>query len=58
MTKLDLRKAIGVSIATLAKASMNESVSMDTLLRICKVLDCNVGDIMDVVKEDDNGARG
>lgn len=48
MTKMDLREAIGVSTATLAKMSKDESVSMDVLLRICKVLDCNIGDIMDV----------
>ena len=48
MTKMNLREAIGVSTATLAKMSKDESVSMDVLLRICKVLDCNIGDIMDV----------
>ena len=48
MTKMDLREAIGVSTATLAKMSKDEPVSMDVLLRICKVLDCNIGDIMDV----------
>ena len=35
----------------LAKMSKNEVVSMDVMLRICKVLDCNVGDIMDATKE-------
>lgn len=48
MTKMDLRKVIGVSTATLAKMSKDESVSMDVLLRICKSLDCDRGDIMDV----------
>lgn len=30
----------------------NETVSMDVLLKICKLLDCNVGDIMDVINEE------
>lgn len=51
MTKMDLREAIGVSTATLARMSKDESVSMDVLLRICKVLNCNIGDIVDVIPE-------
>ena len=47
MTKTELRLQTDMSTATLAKMSKNEVVSMDVMLRICKVLDCNVGDIMD-----------
>ena len=47
MTKTELRLQTDMSTATLAKMSKNEVVSMDIMLRICKVLDCNVGDIMD-----------
>ena len=32
--------------------SKNEIVSMDILLRICRVLECNVGDIIDVINSD------
>ena len=51
MTKTELRLKTDMSTATLAKMSKNETVSMDVMLRICKVLDCNVGDIMDATKE-------
>ena len=51
MTKTELRLQTDMSTATLAKMSKNEVVSMDVMLRICKVLDCNVGDIMDATKE-------
>ena len=47
MNKTDLRLKTDMSTSTLAKLSKNEVVSMDVMLRICKVLDCNVGDIMD-----------
>ena len=52
MNKTDLRLKADMSTSTLAKLSKNEVVSMDIMLRICKVLDCNVGDIMDVTKGD------
>lgn len=52
MNKTDLRLKTDMSTSTLAKLSKNEVVSMDVMLRICKVLDCNVGDIMDATKSD------
>ena len=52
MNKTDLRLATGASSATIARLTRNESVSMDALIRICDILKCNVGDIMDVVLED------
>ena len=52
MTKTTLRIEADMSSSTLAKMSKNETVSMDVMLRICKVLDCNVGDIMDATKDD------
>lgn len=53
MTKTDLRIKTDMSTSTLAKMSKNEVVSMDIMLRICDVLKCNVGDIMDVTKTED-----
>lgn len=50
MTKTDLRIKTDMSTSTLARMSKNEVVSMDIMLRICDVLECNVGDIMDVTK--------
>lgn len=56
MTKTQMRLQADISTTTLAKLGKNETVSMDVLLKICKLLDCNVGDIMDVINEEsDNG---
>ena len=52
MTKTEMRLKADISTTTLAKLGKNETVSMEVLLRICKVLDCNVGDIMDVMNEE------
>ena len=46
MKKTDLRLAIGISPNTLTKLSNNEYVSMEVLVKICRVLDCDFGDIM------------
>lgn len=54
MTKMDLRQATGVSTATIARMSKSESVSLEVLMKICKVLGCNVGDIVDVVNNDND----
>ena len=52
MTKTQMRLQADISTTTLAKLGKNETVSMDILLKICKLLDCNVGDIMDVINEE------
>ena len=51
MTKNALRVQAEMSSSTMAKMSKNETVSMDVMLRICKVLQCNIGDIMDATEE-------
>ncbi|MBQ2884523.1 MAG: helix-turn-helix transcriptional regulator [Alphaproteobacteria bacterium] len=53
MTKTDLRMKTGMSTSTLAKMSNNENVSMEIILRICEILECNVGDIVDATKVED-----
>ena len=52
MSKTKLRKETEMSTTTLAKLGKNETISMDVLLRICKVLDCDISDVMEVVKEE------
>ena len=52
MSKTDLRLKAGISTMALAKLGKNENVSMDVLKKVCKALECNIGDIMDLVPED------
>ena len=51
LTKTDLCRATGMSTRTLAKLVANHSVTTDTLLSVCEVLDCDIGDIMEFTKE-------
>ena len=54
MTKTKLREKADIATSTLAKLSKDEQVSMDVLLRICKTLDCDIADIMELTKESKN----
>lgn len=49
MTKQDLRKATGLSSATIAKMGRDETVTTQVLARICGALDCQMADIVEVV---------
>ena len=49
MTKTDLRLKANIGTATLAKLSKNEVVSLDVLLKICIILKCQIGDIVELI---------
>lgn len=51
MMKKDLQKDAKISWATVTKMSKGEVVSTEVLMKVCKVLHCNVGDIVDFVEE-------
>lgn len=48
MKKKDLGDTAGVSANTIAKMGKNELVSLEVLVRICRALNCDIGDIMEV----------
>lgn len=52
MRKSDLAKATGMSPTTLAKLGKNEPVSLETLMKICKVFHCDIGDLLEIILED------
>lgn len=45
MNKTELKEASGVSFNVMARMGKNETVSLE---KICMVLNCNIGDIMDI----------
>lgn len=47
MNKTQLRNAAGISTNAVAKLGRNESVSLETLERICTALECNIEDIIE-----------
>lgn len=48
MSKTDLRVKIGIGTSTLAKLNKNQKVSMSILVKICELLDCDIGDIVEI----------
>ena len=52
MKKKDLQAEAGISWASVTKLSKGESVSMEVLRKVCKTLECNIGDIMDLIPEE------
>ncbi|MCI2105511.1 MAG: helix-turn-helix transcriptional regulator [Intestinimonas sp.] len=55
MKKKDLRAATGISTTTLAKLGKDENVSTEILSKICAALNCDVGDIMEMVPDNTKG---
>ena len=51
MKKKDLAKMAEVSNYTLGKLTRGENVTTDVLVKICKVLECDIGDIMEIVEK-------
>ena len=51
MNKTDLREKTKMGSNTMAKLGKDETISMDVMLRICDVLHCDVGDIMEVLPD-------
>ena len=54
LKKTEFAKEAGISGNTLAKLSKNDTISMDSIVRICRYLKCDVGDIMEVLPENNN----
>lgn len=52
MKKKDLRQATGMSTTALAKLGKNEHVNTEILAKICRVLDCDFCDIIELVKDE------
>ena len=51
MTAVDLRLATGIAPNTMTKLRRDEEVSMTVLVKICTALNANIGDIMDLVPD-------
>jgi DNA (cytosine-5)-methyltransferase 1 len=51
MNRTALKEAAGISFNVLARMGKNEPVSMESLLKICRVLDCDISDVIEIEKE-------
>lgn len=53
VTQYALIKKYGISPAQITRLKRNESVSTHTIETFCSILDCNVEDIMEYIREDE-----
>ena len=49
--KVDLRTKYGLNPKTVEKKKKNKSVTVDTIMSLCEILDCQPGDLMEYVKD-------
>lgn len=51
MKKRDLASAAEISSYSMAKLNNDEPVSLEIMIRFCKIFHCDIGDIMEVIEE-------
>lgn len=54
MKKGELCRLAGISTASVTKMGRNGCVTTDVLDKICTALECNVEDVMEIIKEQQN----
>jgi putative transcriptional regulator len=52
MKKKDLLATAGISQSSLSKMKRNENVNMDIVVKICKALNCDICDIVEIVEDE------
>lgn len=52
MKRQDLMRAAEITSYVATKINKNEPVSLESLMRICKVFHCDIGDLMEVIEDD------
>ena len=57
MKKTDLLVEADISTTTLAKLSKDQIVSMEVMARICKALNCDIGDVMEMLPDSNKEAK-
>lgn len=53
MSKTQLREKAGITTNAIAKMGKNENVSTEIICKICKALECQVEDVMELVDEEE-----
>jgi DNA-binding Xre family transcriptional regulator len=51
MKKSELAKAAGLSQYTMTKLNQDRIVSMEVMIKFCKIFHCDIGDIMEVIED-------
>ena len=55
MKKRELQESANLSSSTMAKLNKGLNIQTDVLVRVCRVLDCDIADIMEILPSEKNG---
>ena len=58
MKKKDLMAISGISQSSVTKMGKNDNVNTDVLVRICLALNCDIGDIAEIVLPEIQSSQG
>lgn len=53
--KIDLRNIHGFNPKTVDSLTKNKSVTVDTIIKLCEILNCQPGDLMEYVPDKEEG---
>ena len=51
MKKREMAEAAEISTYTMTKLNQDRVVSMDVMIRLCKIFHCDIGDLMEVIED-------
>lgn len=54
ISRASLRRDLNLATGTMSKLNKGEEVALSVLLRICKYLNCDIGDICEAVRAKDD----
>lgn len=57
MKKIDLQRALNISPTTMASLSKNRPVNLSLIDKICKYLDCQPGDIIEYIPDENDSTK-
>ena len=57
LSKTDMMHRANIRTNVLARLGKGAPVSMESMEKICKVLNCNIGDVMEFVPDNENGGK-
>lgn len=58
MKKKDLQAAADISSGAVSKLGRNENVTTAVLMKICNALNCDIGDIMEIIPDEPKDGDG
>ena len=57
LSKTDMMHRANISTNVLSRLGKGAPVSMESMEKICKVLNCNIGDVMEFVSDNEDGGK-